>query len=135
MENEEEEEEGEDFADDDEGSVCDDDLGAEGERDEPTEEEEDESWHSAKHAALNLPHSMSPSEGFSVTVNRLVGKYALKYIDGEWDVRKIDASRADNKYRYKVESTRAYGVSEFLSSAHGRGNPSDDRWVLLVSSD
>lgn len=122
----------EEVIDDDDGSVVDDDVEAEEEFREPNDDEEEDSWQAALFAAENMPQTLLPCEGFSVTMSRMVGKYALKYIDGEWDVVKIDASRDDAQYRYRIESNRLYGVSEFLSSAHGRKNPSIHRWVLLT---
>jgi hypothetical protein len=90
------------------------------------------SWDIAIQAAANLDPPRRPiSTGIRIP-SRLIGFYALIFMDGEWELAKIE-SIADglhgSSYRYKMNWS--YGTHAFSTNLHGRDIESIRKWVLL----
>ena len=94
--------------------------------------EEDESWEDAVNAAFEMDPPLVPINDKGRIPGRLAGRWALLLVEGEWECAHIESH--NDRYRYRLESSRQFGFSEFSENTHGRMSASADRWVLLTPS-
>ena len=95
--------------------------------------DEEESWASALQTAASLLDVVMKPAGADVRLpKRLTAAYAFIFIEGEWELAKIDVALQDKFYRYKLTTSWEYGTLDFSSECHGRHSKSTQRWVLCV---
>ena len=96
---------------------------------------EEDSWVRALQATASLADStVKPAVDSARLPKRLQGNYAIIFINGEWQLAKIEGPVKDREqwYRYKLTASWEYGTIHFSSESHGRRSESSQRWVLCV---
>ena len=94
--------------------------------------DEAESWEDALNVALELDPPQVPINDSGRIPGRLAGRWALLMLDGEWECAHIESH--NDRYRYRLESSRQFGFASFSEDSHGRISTSANRWVLLTPS-
>jgi len=97
------------------------------------EADEEESWAMALDSAASLLDvAIKPAVDDVRLPKRLTGSYAFIFIEGEWELAKIEILVKDKLYRYKLTASWDYGIFDFSLECHGRRSESPKRWVLCV---
>ena len=98
------------------------------------DEEEAESWNMTLQAMEQfVDMRYKPADKSTRIPKRLVGSLAILFLDGEWELAKIEQVATNDVYRYKLMASWEYCTFSFSEESHGRFSEAVIRWVLCVA--